>query len=143
MASHEIFSKLRTLREYALAQGARAHLEWKAEDSHLVRYANSTISLNTNEHLTILEVTVYGDHKSASTTLIVDENDLDTIKATIDKAIEMLAFATPLTYQPTLPSIEKTSVFEETYDPEVEALPNEDIIAFVNEATKGLETDDI
>jgi hypothetical protein len=58
MVSHEIISKLRILREYALAQGARAHLEWKAEDSHLVRYANSAISLNTNEHLTILEASV-------------------------------------------------------------------------------------
>jgi len=131
------------LREYALARGARAHLEWNAEDSHLVRYANSAISLNTNEHLTILEVSVYGDYKRASTTLIVDENDVETMKATIDKAIEMLEYISPLTYQPTLPAIEKTSVFEKTYDPDVESLPNEDIIAFVSEATKGLETDDI
>ncbi len=143
MASDQIISTLRTLRAYALAQGADIHIEWKAEDSHLVRYANSAVSLNTNERLTILKITAYGDHKCASANLIVGENDLQTMKATIDKAIGMLAFASPLSYQPTIPSIGKTTVFEETYDPEVEFLPNEEIVAFVNEAVEGLETDDI
>ncbi len=143
MASNQIISKLRTLRDYAIAQGAKAHLEWKAEDSHLVRYANSAISLNTNERLTVLEVTVFDDHKIASSVLIVDENDLDTMKATVDKAIGMLAFASPLSYQPSIPVIEKTTIYEEVYDPEIEALSSEEVVAFVNEATKGLETDDI
>ncbi len=143
MASKNIISKLRTLREYALDKGARVHLEWNTEDSRLVRFANSAISLNTTERLTILDVSVYGEDKLASTQSIVDENDLDAMKAAIDKAIEMLEFAVPLTYKPTLPVIEKTTVSEEIYDPEIESLSNEDIIAFVNEATKGLETDDI
>jgi len=143
MASNKIISKLRTLREYALDKGARVHFEWNTVDSRLVRFANSAISLNTTEHLTILDVSVYGDDKLASTQSIVDENDLDAMKAAIDKAIEMLEFAVPLTYRPTLPVIEKTTVSEEVYDPEVETLSNEDIVAFVNEAVNGLETDDI
>ncbi len=143
MASNKIISKLRTLREYALDKGARVHFEWNTVDSRLVRFANSAISLNTTEHLTILDVSVYGDDKLASTQSIVDENDLDAMKAAIDKAIEMLEFAVPLTYRPTLPVIEKTTISEEVYDPEVETLSNEDIVAFVNEAVKGLETDDI
>ncbi|HHW92969.1 MAG TPA: hypothetical protein GX734_00500 [Clostridiaceae bacterium] len=143
MASDQIISKLRTLREYALSKGARVHLEWTTEDSRLVRFANSAVSLNTTERLTILDVSVYGDDRHASTQLIVDENDLATMKMAIDKAIEMLDFVAPLTYQPTLPVIEKTTISEEVYDPEIEALSSEEIIAFVNEATNGLETDDI
>ena len=36
------------------------------EDSYLMRFANSAISLNTNEHLIRLEITAYDGRKRAS-----------------------------------------------------------------------------
>lgn len=48
-----------------------------------------------------------------------------------------------MTYQPSIPDIQETTVSEDSYDPAIEKLTNEEIIAFVNEAVAGLETDDI
>jgi predicted Zn-dependent protease len=143
MRSQDVIAKLRELREYALAQGAKVQIIWSAEDSHMVRYANSAVSLNSNENLTRLEVTVYGDRKKASSGLVVDYENMAGMKAAIDKAIGMLPFASPLSYQPTIASIPETSISEASYDPEIESLSNEEIVAFVNQATDGLETDDI
>ncbi|HZK29530.1 MAG TPA: metallopeptidase TldD-related protein [Clostridia bacterium] len=143
MRPQDVIAKLRELREYALTQKAKAQILWSAEDSHMVRYANSAISLNSDEKLTRLAVTVYGDHKQASTGLIVDYDDMETMKTAIDKAVAMLPFASPMTYEPTLASIAETSISQASYDPKIESLSNEEIITFVNQATVGLETDDI
>ena len=37
------------------------------EDSHLMRFANSAISLNTNEHLIRLEITVFDGKRAPAT----------------------------------------------------------------------------
>ena len=65
------------------------------------------------------------------------------MKGAIDKAVAMLPFASPMTYQPSIPDIQEATVSEDSYDPAIEKLTNEEIIAFVNEAVEGLETDDI
>lgn len=143
MRSQAVIEKLRYLRDYALTLGVPVRIDWSAEDSHMVRYANSAVSLNSKEEITRLQVTAYGDHKLASTRLTVDENDLEAMKAAIDKAVAMLPFASSMTYQPSIPDIQETTVSEDSYDPAIEKLTNEEIIAFVDEAVEGLETDDI
>lgn len=143
MRSQLIIEKLQALRQYALAQSEDVQIDWNAEKSHMVRYANSAVSLNSHEDMTRLEVTVYGDHRQASSSMIVDADDMDGMRLCIDRAIAMLPFASTMSYQPTMPEIATTSVSEQSYDPAIEALTNEEILAFVDEATKGLETDDI
>ena len=143
MRAQSVIERLRELRDYALTLGVPVRIDWSAEDSHMVRYANSAVSLNSKEEITRLGVTVYGDHKQASTSLTVDEKDLEAMKGAIDKAVAMLPFASPMTYQPSIPDIRETTISEDSYDPSIEKLTNEEIIAFVNEAVQGLETDDI
>lgn len=143
MAAHLIIETLRELRRYALDRGAVAAIHWNAEDSHMVRYANSAISLNSHEDLVRMRVSVYDGRREATTGLIVDPADVDAMKRAIDQAIDMVPFASEKTYEPTIATIPETVVYEDSYDPEVVELSNEEIIAFVNDAVAGLETEDI
>ncbi|NMA18555.1 MAG: hypothetical protein GX939_07360 [Clostridiaceae bacterium] len=143
MAKENAIKMLKELAAYALSKDAKAMFAWQSEDSRFVRYANSAVSLNTREILTKLEVMVYGDRKMASSSIMTDADDLDSMKKAVDKAIEMLPFAAPLTYQPTISAIQETVISEEAYDPAVAAMTSEDVIAFVEEAVSGLETEDI
>ncbi len=143
MRPQTVIEKLKELREYALQQDALVQIMWNAENSRMVRYANSAVSLNSHEDITRLEVAAFGDHKQASASLTADEEDMAAMKATVDKAIRMLPFAPEMSYQPTIPHIEETSVSEASYDPQIEQMTSDEIIGLVNRATHGLETEDI
>ena len=54
-----------------------------------MRFANSAISLNTNEHLLRLEITAYQGRQRASYELITDLSKLDEMKQGVDIAAEM------------------------------------------------------
>ncbi|MBN2390883.1 MAG: hypothetical protein JXR84_09175, partial [Anaerolineae bacterium] len=62
----QILQTLQDLRAYALAKGVEATFFYHEEDSYLMRFANSAISLNTNEHLIRLEITAHKDRQRAS-----------------------------------------------------------------------------
>ena len=58
MRAQTVIERLRELRDYALTLGVPVRIDWSAEDSHMVRYANSAVSLNSKEEITCLGVTV-------------------------------------------------------------------------------------
>ena len=62
----KILQTMRDLRAYALEKGVEATFFYHEEDSYLMRFANSAISLNTNEHLIRLEITAYAGRKRTS-----------------------------------------------------------------------------
>ena len=103
----KILQTLHELRKYALAKGYDVTLDYHEEDSSLMRFANSAISLNTNEHLIRLSVTAYEGRKRASYDLITDLGKLAEMKKGIDTAAEMVKHAQPLDYQPTVPVFTK------------------------------------
>lgn len=143
MKPNAVIQTLRELRDYAVSKGVEAEIRWSAEDSHMVRYANSAISLNSHEAISRLQVTVFGDHRQTSASLTMDDEDMETMRGAIDKAAGMLPFASAMTYQPTIPEILETTISEESYDPAIEEMTSAEIVAFVNEATQGLESEDI
>ena len=59
-----ILQTLTDLRKYALDKGYEVTLFYHEEDSYLMRFANSAISLNTNEHLIRLEITAYAGQQT-------------------------------------------------------------------------------
>ena len=70
----QIIQTLNELRAYAQSKGVEAIIEYHEEDSSLMRFANSAISLNTNEHLIRLEITAYdGKKRQASMFLWVPD----------------------------------------------------------------------
>lgn len=54
-----IIARLQELRRFAIEKGIVAEFFYHEEDSALMRFANSAISLNTNEHLVRLEITAH------------------------------------------------------------------------------------
>jgi predicted Zn-dependent protease len=139
----QILHTLSALRAYALSKGITAAFFYHEEDSHLMRFANSAISLNTNEHLIRLEITVFDGKRCASYEMITDLGKLDEMKQGLDIAAEMVKHAMPLNYQPTLPAYAESFADESGFDPALGNLSGEERLAYFNEASRGLETEEI
>jgi predicted Zn-dependent protease len=137
----KILQTLTDLRKYALDKGYEVSLLYHEEDSYLMRFANSSISLNTNEHLIRLEITAYSGKKRAGYELITDLGKLDEMKKGIDIAAEMVQHAQPLNYQPTLPEFKQTFADESGYDSALAQISNEERMQVFNKAATGLETE--
>lgn len=138
-----ILETLRTLRQYALEKGYEVVIYYHEEDSYLMRFANSAISLNTNEHLIRLEAIAYEGKKRASYEMITNLDKLDEMKQGIDIAAEMVQHAMPLSYQPTIPVLAADFIDDDGYDAALAQLSNEERLDYFNQAAKGLETEDI
>ncbi len=141
--NERILTTLRALRQSALEKGADATFLIHEENSYLMRFANSAISLNTNEHLVRLEITAYDGKKRASYGMITDLNQLNAMREGLDTAIAMVAHAMPLDYQPTVPVYTETFIDESGYDLALAQLSNAEKLAYFNAAVAHLETDDI
>jgi predicted Zn-dependent protease len=138
-----ILQTLAELREYAREAGHEVAIFYHEEDSYLMRFANSAISLNTNEHLIRLSITAYSGKKRANYSLITDLDKLSEMKQGIDTAAEMVQHSQPLTYQPTIPVYEETFVDESGYDQALAQMSNKGRLGYFNRAVQGMETDDL
>ena len=138
-----IIQTLQGLREYALNKGYVVALDYHEEESCLMRFANSAISLNTNEHLIRVEVTAYDGRRRASYEMITNLDQVDEMRRGIDTAAELVKHAQPLNYDPTLPEFHETFADDSGYDDALARIANEDRLAYFNEAVKGLETGEI
>jgi len=139
----QILDTLRTLRQYAVDKGYEVVLYYHEEDSYLMRFANSAISLNTNEHLIRLEAIAYDGRKRASYEMITNLDKLDEMKQGIDTAAEMVHHAMPLSYDPTIPVLQADFIDDAGYDAALAQLSNEARLDYFNQAAKSLETEDI
>jgi predicted Zn-dependent protease len=139
----KILQTLTDLRKYALGKGYEVAIFYHEEDSYLMRFANSAISLNTNEHLIRINITAYEGRKRAEYELITDLSKLDEMKHSVDVAAEMVKHAQPLNYDPTVPTLAESFADESGFDPALAGISNEDRLAYFNQAAKGLDTDDI
>ena len=138
-----ILQTLLDLRQYALKKGYVVTLFFHEEDSYLMRFANSAISLNTNEHLIRLDITAYSGSKRASHELITDLGKLEEMKKGVDIAADMVQHAQPLSYQPTIPLFTESFADESGYDAALARISNEARLQYFNRASKGLETEEI
>lgn len=138
-----ILQTLRDLRTYALSKKYEVAIHYQEENSNLMRFANSAISLNTNEHLIRVEITAYQDRKRASYGLITNLEKMDEMKKGIDIAAEMVTHAQALNYQPSIPVFQQSFADDGGYDPTLAQMSNEDKLDFFNRAVHGLETEEI
>jgi PmbA protein len=139
----QIIQTLIDLRRYAVKKGYEITVFYHEEDSYLMRFANSAISLNTNEHLIRLEITAYDGKKRASYELITNLGELEEMKRGIDTAAEMVKHVMPLTYQPTIPVFAESFVDDSGFDPALAQISNDEKLAYFNHLAQGLETDEI
>jgi predicted Zn-dependent protease len=139
----QIIQTLTDLRSYANNKGYEISIAYHEEDSYLMRFANSAISLNTNEHLINIEITAYQGKKRASYQLITDLSKTNEIKEAVDTTAELVTHAQPLNYQPTVPELKETFVDESGFDADLSKISNEERLAYFNRAAENLETDKI
>ncbi|MGB8213220.1 MAG: metallopeptidase TldD-related protein [Anaerolineales bacterium] len=139
----QIIQTLQDLRNYALGKGFEIELFYHEEDSYLMRFANSAISLNTNEHLIRLDITAYSGTKRASYALITNLEKVDEMKHGIDTAAAMVEHAQPLTYQPTIPTFAESFSDESGYNSALGGISNAEKLVYFNQAVKGLESGEI
>ena len=139
----KILQTLHELRAYAVQQRAELEISYHSEDSHLMRFANSAISLNTNEQLSRLEFTAFDGRKRASYEMITGLDDLDRLKQGVDRAVEMAHHAQPLTYDPTIPTYKEDFADESGFDAALAEISNEERLEYFNQVAAGLETDEI
>lgn len=138
-----ILQTLSDLRAYALQKGVDASFVYHEEESYLMRFANSAISLNTSEHLIRLDINTFDGTRTASYEMITDLDSLAEMKKGVDIAAEMVKHATPLKYQPTIPEFKQSFEDQSGYDPELAGISGEERLAYFNRAAQGLESDEI
>lgn len=138
-----ILHTLTQLRDYARGKGLTAAFLYHEEDSRLMRFANSAISLNTNEHLIRLEITVFDGRRRATYEMITDLNQLEAMQRGVDLAAEMVQRAMPLNYDQTLPEFKSTFADESHFDAALAGLSGVERVDYFNEAARGLETEEI
>jgi predicted Zn-dependent protease len=139
----QILQTLRDLRAYAKNNGVEAAIFYHEEESFLMRFANSAVSLNTNEHLVRIEITAYEGRKRASYEMITSLGAIDTMKQGIDTAAEMVKHVQPLDYNPSVKVYTENYIDESCYDDSLAHISNEERLAFISQAVEGLENDDI
>lgn len=140
----KIIQALRDLRAYALTKtGYDVDIFYQEEESALMRFANSAISLNTNEHLIRLEISASQGKKRASCELITNLGKIEEIKQSIDQAVAMVEHAMPLTYQPAEIVFKETFIDESGLDPALASISNDEKLGFFNSAVAGLEGGEI
>lgn len=139
----KILQALNDLRIYAIAKKYEVAIDYHEEDSSLVRFANSAVSLYTSEHLIRLGITAYAGRRRAVYNLITGLEKMKEMKAAVDNAADMVKHVQPLEYQPTVPTFTGSFADESTYDPALASLNSEEKLSYFNHAVKDMESDDI
>lgn len=141
--ANRVIKLLQKLREYGLKKKLDLIISYHEEDSHLMRFANSAISLNTNEQLINLDIQAWDGRKRASYSMIVDPADLNAMKKGIDTAAEMVCHAEPLSYEPTFPDFKEDVIDQCSFNRGLSRLSNAECLAYFNKVAKGLESEDL
>lgn len=141
--SNQVIDLLQKLRQSAIKRGLQTFISYHEEDSFLMRFANSAISLNTNEHLISLDFIAFDGRKKVSYSMITDPSDFESMEKGLDTLAEMLPHAQALSYDPTFPVYEKDVLDERAFDPALAALTNEERLAYFNTLAEGLESADV
>lgn len=136
-------NQLLKLKDYAAELGKKCEIHLHEEDSHFVRLANSGISLITSEKLSKLGVSCYDGRKNSYAESILNIEDFEKMKSLVDKAVEMVEYASDLSYDPSFPVFNEISIEENGFDSRLAEMSNEDILNYIREASSGLETEDI
>jgi predicted Zn-dependent protease len=109
-------------RKEAVKQKVQAHISYHSEKSHLMRIGNNSVSLNTSENLTRLDIKITIGKKQGSHTQMGEiasaEYVLEALKIAIDKARNSI----DLDFTPLKDVIEENFIQKDQYDKNLEDL---------------------
>jgi predicted Zn-dependent protease len=142
-----ILAVLEVLREYARERTASRDcaviLTYQHEESSLMRFANSAVSLNSCEQLIRLKITAVEGRRRAGSSLITDLGAPEEMKHAVAEVVDMVDHAQPLTYKPNVPALSETHINEQYWDETLAAVTNAEKLAYFNTVVDGLETSDL
>ena len=122
MRNCKAFDYIREIRDYAVTKGIQASFHLHIEKSHLMRIGNSSVSLNTSEHLYRLQIEVLKGKKIGNHTQMGAIESAEYVKKALDIAVEKAEFAFENSYQPLLKGPQQNIEKSNQYDEELENL---------------------
>ena len=130
MRNCKAFDYIREIRDYAASKSIQASFHLHIEKSHLMRIGNSSVSLNTSEHLYRLQIEVLKDKKIGNHTQMGAIESADYVKKALDIAVEKAEFAFENNYQPLLKGPQENIEKSNQYDEELENLDSDYKVEF-------------
>jgi predicted Zn-dependent protease len=113
------------VRDNAAKKDIVATLSCHHEKSHLMRIGNNSVSLNTSEELTRLDLEVINGRKQGTHTQMGNITSIEYVEKALQVAIDKAAMSKPNDYDPIISVVEKTLTQSDQYDEELENIDPE------------------
>jgi len=113
------------IRDQAAKKGIKALFTLHREKSHLMRIGNNSISLSTSVDLTRLDVSVIDGRKEGSYSAMGNMENEKNVESVLNMALDKAAFAAPKEYDPIEKIVEKETVEDFQFDPQLENIQPE------------------
>ena len=110
------------VRSRAAARGVTATFVLHCEKSHLMRIGNNSVSLNTSEMLTRLDIEVINGRRTGTHTQMGDVTSEEYIEKALQIAVNKAEVASEKAYQPIHDQVEKAISEKHQYDQALEEL---------------------
>lgn len=110
------------VRDEAAERGIDAFFTMHREKSHLMRIGNNSVSLNTSEDLTRLDVEVIEGRREGSFTVMGDITGPDYVRRALETAVEKASVSTPKDYDPISRVVQESAEEMLQYDQELEEM---------------------
>ncbi len=110
------------IRDEAARDGLQATFVLHREQSHLMRIGNSSVSLNTTENLTRLDIRVVIGKREGAHTVLSEITSADKIRAALQHAVKKARVATEKEYEPLFQVVEESIDEHPQYDAQLAAL---------------------
>lgn len=122
MQKNKAHEMICAVRARAAARGINASFSLHREMSHLMRIGNNSVSLNTSENLTRLDIEVINGRRTGSHTQMGDVTSEEYVEKALQIAVDKAEVASPKDYQPISVVVEATVAENAQYDQTLEHL---------------------
>ncbi len=122
MLSEKMKNAVTGARDSAADRGISASIHLHQENSHLMRIGNNSVSLNTSEELTRLDIEVISGKKKGTHTHLGEIDSAEKVFELVLKVAEKAENSSEMDYQPVLADITEDIDLSSQYDPSLESL---------------------
>lgn len=137
----QLSSALQQLITYAREKDIAAEFFCHGEQSALMRFAQSAVSLNSTTNTLTLTVTVYRGNACGTAEITTRSDDIDGMKNALHMADDIAAQATPTHYDRSFTPLPALPDDTALYDPALPATTADELLAFSRAATEDMPHD--
>ncbi|MCK5786529.1 MAG: hypothetical protein KAH54_08220 [Candidatus Sabulitectum sp.] len=116
MMNDKTKSMITEARDMAQSRGIKASIHYHHENSHLMRIGNNSVSLNTSEELTRIDIEVIQGRKKGTHTHLGELGSAEELFNVVLKVSEKAGQSAEMDYEPVLTEIEENVVTDLQYD---------------------------